>query len=118
MKHIIVFLLFVPVVFSQTYNDPLFSGQDNLTSIEAPDVWSSFQTLGDPDVVVAVFGFGVDITHPDLDDNIFVNELETPGNGIDDDGNGAVGRLDVKGNLFVTVGRSGAYAVAIIGKQN
>ena len=38
--------------------------------------------------VVAVIDTGVDYTHKDLADNIWVNEGEIPGNGIDDDGNG------------------------------
>lgn len=33
---------------------------------------------------------GVQVDHPDLVDNIWVNEGEIPGNGIDDDGNGYI----------------------------
>lgn len=49
--------------------------------------------------VVAVIDTGVDYTHKDLADNIWVNEGEIPGNGIDDDGNGYVD--DVYGVDFV-----------------
>ena len=49
--------------------------------------------------VVAVIDTGVDYTHKDLADNIWVNEGEIPGNGIDDDGNGYVD--DVHGVDFV-----------------
>lgn len=49
--------------------------------------------------VVAVIDTGVDYTHKDLEDNIWVNEGEIPGNGIDDDGNGYVD--DVHGVDFV-----------------
>ena len=49
--------------------------------------------------VVAVMDTGVDYTHKDLADNIWVNEGEIPGNGIDDDGNGYVD--DVHGVDFV-----------------
>jgi subtilisin family serine protease len=50
-------------------------------------------------VVVGVIDSGVEITHEDLDDNIWVNEDETPGNGVDDDGNGYVD--DVHGWNFI-----------------
>lgn len=45
---------------------------------------------GNPDVVVAVLDMGVDYDHEDLAANMWINEGEIPGNGIDDDGNGYV----------------------------
>lgn len=51
------------------------------------------------DIVLAVVDGGVDVAHPDLIENIWVNENEIPGNGIDDDGNGYID--DVNGwNAF------------------
>ncbi len=55
-------------------------------------------------VVVAILDTGVDVDHEDLRDNIWVNEREIPGNGIDDDGNGFVD--DVHGWNFIG-GRDG-----------
>ncbi|MFA5506953.1 MAG: S8 family peptidase [Vulcanimicrobiota bacterium] len=40
--------------------------------------------------IVAVIDTGVDIRHPDLKDNIWTNEGEIPGDGIDNDGNGVI----------------------------
>jgi subtilisin family serine protease len=51
-------------------------------------------------VVVAIIDSGVDIEHEDLDDNIWVNEDEIPGNGIDDDNNGYID--DVHGWSFIS----------------
>jgi cell wall-associated protease len=51
------------------------------------------------EVVVAVLDSGVDYEHEDLDDVMWVNEDEVPGNGIDDDNNGYID--DVHGWNFL-----------------
>ena len=50
-------------------------------------------------VVVAVIDTGIDITHEDLNESIWVNEDEIPDNGIDDDKNGFID--DVNGWNFL-----------------
>jgi serine protease len=45
---------------------------------------------GDPNIVIGVIDTGIDYTHPDLTANIWVNVLEIPQDGIDNDGNGYV----------------------------
>ncbi len=68
--------------------DPRYGEQWALTKINAAVGWS--YTVGSPDAVVAVIDTGVQITHPDLKNNLFVNTAEVPGNNKDDDGNGRV----------------------------
>ncbi|MEN8375497.1 MAG: S8 family peptidase [Gemmatimonadota bacterium] len=50
-------------------------------------------------VIVAVIDGGIDIQHEDLDDVLWINEAEVPGNGADDDGNGYID--DVHGWSFL-----------------
>ena len=77
-------------------NDPLIGGQANLDNsgqlgavvgadAHLREAWDYTSGLG-ADVVVAVLDTGVQTDHPDL--NIWVNQGEIAGNGIDDDGNG------------------------------
>jgi subtilisin family serine protease len=55
--------------------------------IDAPEAWNI--AVGSPNVVVAVLDSGIDMTHPDLQANLYTNPGETL-NGVDDDGNGFV----------------------------
>jgi subtilisin family serine protease len=60
--------------------------------IDAREAWSL--STGSPGVTVAVIDTGVDVSHPDLAANVWVNEGENCAgcrtNGVDDDGNGYV----------------------------
>lgn len=64
--------------------------------IDADRAWDIH--TGSRDVIVAVIDTGVDPTIPDLANNMWVNEGEIAGNGVDDDGNGFVD--DVHGYDF------------------
>lgn len=77
-------------------NDPLLTSQPHLEQIDAYTGWNIATDASD--VVIAVIDSGVDITHEDLKDNIWLNEEETV-NGIDDDENGYVD--DIHGWDFV-----------------
>ena len=101
---------------SGVFNDPMLSDQWNYynmgstsfsaaaakgADVNVTDAWKQLSG-GDPSIVVAVVDEGVCYTNPDLAANMWVNEGEIPGNGVDDDGNGYVD--DVHGFNFVTNG--------------
>ena len=72
-------------------NDPLLSDQPFLDVIQMPLAWeqglAGVNRYGDT-LVVAVVDDGMDTSHPDLRENIWVNRKEIPWNGKDDDNNG------------------------------
>jgi subtilisin family serine protease len=49
--------------------------------------WNNSGITGDSSIVIAVIDTGVNLTHQDLDGNLWTNTGETPSNDIDDDGN-------------------------------
>lgn len=70
--------------------------------IGVKEVWDELGIYGDPEIIVAVIDEGVKYTHPDLAANMWINEGEIPGNGIDDDENGYID--DVYGYNFCDKG--------------
>ena len=96
---------------SGAFNDPLLSDQWHLVNngnlrptkfIKGADVnvekaWNL--TTGDPSIIVAVLDEGVDVSHPDLKESMWVNEGEIWKSTEDNDGNGYIG--DVHGYNFV-----------------
>lgn len=56
--------------------------------MDVVEAWT-IQT-GDPNLIIAVIDEGVQWDHPDLANNMWRNQGEVAGNGIDDDGNGFV----------------------------
>jgi len=71
-----------------TPNDPFFSNQWYLSRIKADKAWDKVSSS--PNAVIAVIDSGIQVDHPDLRDNIWFNEYEIPGDGIDNDGNGFI----------------------------
>lgn len=72
-------------------NDPKYDALYAASKLKLPEAWAL--QSGSPSVLIAVLDTGVDYTHEDLSDNIWVNQLEIPNNGLDDDGNGYVDDL-------------------------
>jgi subtilisin family serine protease len=65
-------------------NDPYLDKQWYLNKINVNGAWA--RSSGSSSTVIAILDTGVDIDHPDLKDNIWVNKGEIPNDGIDNDG--------------------------------
>ncbi|WP_219834964.1 S8 family serine peptidase [Paenibacillus sp. R14(2021)] len=81
----------------QVLNDGAVPGGTPDIDMDLPEAWEI--TQGSKDVTIAVIGNGAKIDVPDLAGQIWTNDKETPGNGIDDDDNGLVD--DVNGWDFI-----------------
>jgi len=78
-------------------SDTFFNNQWYLKKIKAVETWDN--TRESPEVVIAILDSGVQINHPDLRSNIWLNKKEIVGNNIDDDRNGFID--DINGWDFV-----------------
>ncbi|OGQ13521.1 MAG: hypothetical protein A3B70_04615 [Deltaproteobacteria bacterium RIFCSPHIGHO2_02_FULL_40_11] len=91
---------FAPTFVAPTLLDPYLSKSwvlEDQKNLNIQDAWKLSQ--GDKRIIVAVIDTGIDLTHPDLKNNLWQNTKEIPGNGIDDDGNGYID--DIHGWNFV-----------------
>lgn len=88
--------------------EPLYSMQWGLPAIGMPQLWQK-SIVSSKRPVIAILDTGVDITHPDLVDNIWTNAHESEGEEeVDDDGNGYAD--DLHGYDFVNqTGRLGDW---------
>jgi len=82
-----------------TPNDPLYGEQTNIAAVKIDNVWDTYGT-GDGSQTIAILDTGIDYTHPDLAENIWINEAELNGvEGFDDDENGYID--DIRGWDFI-----------------
>ncbi len=78
-------------------NDSLYGFQWSLKKIDAPLAWDI--TQGDSTIVVAIVDSGVELDHPDLQANIWINPGET---GLDKNGNDKrTNKIDDDGDGYV-----------------
>lgn len=124
-----------------TVNDPEFSrlwGLENKGQISGSKVdadinaelmWS--HEKGSKQIVIGIIDTGIDYTHPDLVENVWVNANEIKGNGIDDDRNGYIDDINginaIKNNgnplddnvhgthVAGTIGASGNNNLGVVG---
>jgi subtilisin family serine protease len=84
-------------------DDVLYPKQWHLPKIKAAEAWETTTgsvTANGDTIVIAVFDGGVEVTHEDLKENIWINHEEIANNGIDNDKNGYID--DLKGWNFTT----------------
>lgn len=114
------------------FNDPDFSKQWYLDNpgteswqkagadIRIFDAWKEYK--GNPAVIVSIVDGGINLEHPDLQDNLWINSGEIPGNGIDDDGNGYTDDVNgynfVDDNAVIVPHRHGTHVAGLIGAVN
>lgn len=115
------------------FNDPLLPQQWHYhndgsrehsiagSDINLFDAWKI--ETGKPNVIVAIIDEGVDVNHPDLAQNMWINEAEKNGlPGVDDDGNGYID--DINGyNLYddngtIDAGEHGTHVAGTVGAVN
>lgn len=99
-------------------NDPLYSQQwhyeDEVGGINLESAWTL--ATGNREVVVAVMDRQVDVSHPDLRNNIWVNKAEYNGvAGVDDDGNGYVDDIYGLNVVEPTTNRPGDHGTHVAG---
>ncbi len=78
-------------------SDSFIGEQWYLSKINATRAWDTVRES--PNVIIAILDTGVQVSHPDLKSNIWINKKEIAGNNLDDDNNGFID--DVNGWDFV-----------------
>ena len=121
--------LHFPLDFRSSPNDPEFINQWTLEKIAIPAVWEEttggLTALGDT-IVIALLDNGFEPAHPDLSANIWRNNGEIPGDGLDNDNNGYID--DYQGwnfvgngpvhNIYTSHGQSVAGIMGASGNNN
>ena len=111
-------------------NDPLFAEQWHLLNtgqatgiddedIRAPEAWALRHSS--PDVIVGVIDGGIQLNHPDLINNIWINQGEIADNNFDDDNNGYTDDLFgwnfIENSPYPVPDSHGTHVAGIIGAE-
>ena len=104
------------------HNDGSLAGSKAGADINAFEAWASGVT-GSKDVVVAIIDGGFQTDHPDLKDNVWVNEAELNGKpGVDDDNDGYVddiyGYNFLIGSADISAHDHGTHVAGTVGATN
>lgn len=96
-------------------NDPSLGSQYFITKIKATEAWDV--TQGSENIIIAIIDSGVDIDHPDLVDQLYINQTEANGTiGVDDDNNGYID--DIKGWDFSGADTLNAFNPDFVGDND
>ena len=121
--------------YTYPFNDPYLPKQWHLyndgsissefvpgADVNVMDVWK-YYTTGKEQVIVAIVDTGVDIAHPDLVNNLWINQAEKDGvEGVDDDNNGIIDDLHganfITQTAFIRAENHGTHVAGIIAATN
>jgi len=83
------YILQLPQIQAVTPNDPFLNQQYHIDLLEMPEAWAL--STGNPSIVIAVIDTGIETTHDDLKNRLWVNTAENMGTtGVDNDMNGFI----------------------------
>jgi subtilisin family serine protease len=99
-------------------NDELSYLQYYIKNLNINGAWAQLPATKKP-VLIAVIDDGVNVNHPDLTSNLWVNNAEIPGNNKDDDRNGYIDDYNgwnfiYDGNNVLPLGEHGTMVAGII----
>ena len=70
-------------------DDPYYADQEiNFENVNLPQSWN--YTTGNSEILIAIIDSGIRFQHPDLQNNVYINEAEIADDGIDNDLNGYI----------------------------
>ncbi|MCG2716356.1 MAG: hypothetical protein L6422_08775, partial [Candidatus Marinimicrobia bacterium] len=78
-------------------NDPIYAQQTHLPQMQMAEAWDVAK--GDSTVPIAIIDTGIDFTHPDLENQIWINPGEFPEEkfpGLDSNNNGIIELIELK----------------------